>query len=174
MEDCGRYVLLNKLEKEGMDYIVRKATLKDLPVLLGYEQGLIEAERPMDPTIKEGQISYYDISELITSEASEVFVVEIDNKIVASGYAKIKDDRHYLKHRKQGYLGFMFVPKDQRGKGLNKMILDALFKWCKERNIFEIRLDVYDENPSAIKAYLKAGFKKNMVNMRLNIENLDL
>ena len=157
-----------------MDFSIRKATLTDLPVLLDLEQGVIEAERPMDPTIQEGKITYYDIPELITSEESEVYVVEIDNRIVASGYAKIKDDRHYLKHHKQGYLGFMFVQKDHRGKGLNKLILDALFKWCKERHIFEIRLDVYEENSAAIKAYEKAGFKKHMINMRLNLENLDL
>jgi RimJ/RimL family protein N-acetyltransferase len=174
MDDCGRYVLLKKLEKESMDYVIRKATLEDLPVLLDFEQGIIDAERPMDPTIKEGHISYYDISELITSDASEVVVVEIDKEIVASGYAKIKDDQQYLKHKKQGYLGYMFVAKDQRGKGFNKLILDALFKWCKERNVFEIRLDVYAENMPAIRAYEKVGFKKNMINMRLNIENLDI
>ena len=157
-----------------MDYIVRKATLNDLPVLLRFEQGLIEAERPMDPTIRDGQINYYDISLLITQDQSDVFVVVTDNKIVASGYAKIKDDRHYLKHKKQGYLGFMFVPEEHRGKGLNKLILDALLKWCKERNIFETRLDVYDTNTAAIRAYEKAGFTKHMINMRLNIENLDI
>ena len=157
-----------------MDYIVRKATLDDLPTLLRFEQGLIEVERPMDSTLRDGQISYYDISLLITQDQSDVFVVVIDNKIAASGYALIKGDRPYLKHKKQGYLGFMFVPQDQRGKGLNKLILDALLKWCKERNIFEIRLDVYDVNSSAIIAYEKAGFTKHMINMRLNIENLDL
>ena len=76
-----------------MDYITRKARLDDLPTLLEFEQGVINVERPMDPTIKEGNINYYDISELITSNESDVFVVEMDNKIVASGYAKIKDDR---------------------------------------------------------------------------------
>jgi RimJ/RimL family protein N-acetyltransferase len=157
-----------------MLYNTRKATLKDLAVLLHFEQGVIEAERPMDATLQEGKITYYDIPELITSEASEVYVVEINNTIVASGYAKIMNDRPYLKHSKQGYLGFMFVPKDHRGKGLNRLILDALLTWCKERGIFEVRLDVYDENASAVSAYLKAGFKKNMVNMRLDIENLDI
>jgi len=142
--------------------------------LLNFEQGVIEAERPMDPTIKDGKINYYNIPELITSDESDVFVVEIDDQIVASGYAKIKDDRHYLKHTKIGYLGFMFVPQDQRGKGLNKLIIDALLQWCKTRNIFEIRLDVYDSNPSAIRAYEKVGFKKHMINMRLDIENLDV
>ncbi|MBN4070590.1 GNAT family N-acetyltransferase [Olleya sp. AH-315-F22] len=156
-----------------MNYITRKAELKDLPTLLEFEQGVINAERPMDPTIKDGNIYYYDIPELITSNESDVFVVEIDNKIVASGYAKIKGDRHYLKHSKIGYLGFMFVPEDYRGKELNKLIVDELLKWCKERNIFETKLDVYDENPSAIRAYEKVGFKKHMISMRLDIEHLD-
>ncbi|MDC1227011.1 GNAT family N-acetyltransferase [Algibacter sp.] len=154
--------------------IIRIATLKDLTVLLRFEQGVIEAERPFDPTIKEGEITYYDISELITSPNSEVFVAEIENEIVASGYAKIKTDRHYLKHEKQGYLGFMYVSEDHRGKQLNKYIIDALLQWCKSRNIFEIRLDVYDDNTPALSAYQKVGFKKHMINMRLDIENLDL
>ena len=152
-----------------MEPIVRKATLEDVPVLLEFEQGLIKAERPMDPTIKDGKISYYDVSEFIKNEDSTLYVVELNNKIVASGYAKIKPDRHYLKHEKQGYLGFMFVPEEHRGKGYNKLIMDSLIQWCKERNIFEIRLDVYDVNHSAIKAYEKAGFKKHLITMRLNL-----
>ena len=157
-----------------MEPIVRKATLNDVPILLDFEQGLILAERPMDPTIKDGKISYYDVSEFIKDTDSELFIVELNGEIVASGYAKIKDDRKYLKHKKQGYLGFMFVPEPHRGNGYNKLIMDALIKWCKERGVFEIRLDVYDTNFSAIRAYEKAGFSKHLINMRLNIEGLDL
>ena len=156
-----------------MNQIVRKATQNDLPFLLEFEQGLIKAERPMDPTIKDGKISYYDISEFIKNEDSDVYVVELNGEIVASGYARIKADRKYLKHNQQGYLGFMFVPEEHRGKGLNKLIMNVLLKWCKARNIHEIRLDVYDTNPSAIRAYEKIGFTKHMINMRLDIENLD-
>ena len=140
-----------------MNYKLRKATLNDLPTLLKFEQGVIKAERPFDSTIQEGEITYYDISELINSEESEVLVVDINDQIVASGY-----------------LGFMFVHENHRGLGLNKLIIDALLKWCQERNIFEIRLDTYQDNISAIKAYEKAGFKKHMINMRLNITDLDL
>lgn len=157
-----------------MKPIVRKATIDDVPTLLKFEQGLINAERPMDPTIKEGLISYYDVSEFIKNDDSELYVVELNSDIVASGYAKIKDDRHYLKHKKQGYLGFMFVPDNHRGNGYNKLIIDALLKWCKAKNIHEIRLDVYDDNASAIRAYEKVGFKKHMINMRMNIKNLDV
>jgi len=155
-------------------YSVRKATLEDLPILLKFEQGLIQAERPMDPTIKGGNITYYSISDLINNKESDVFVVEYKNTIVASGYAKIKSDRHYLKHQNQGYLGFMFVVEKHRGKGVNKLILDTLLQWCHTRKIFEIRLDVYDTNFPAIKAYEKAGFKKHMITMRLDITDSNL
>jgi GNAT superfamily N-acetyltransferase len=154
-----------------MNPILRIANLDDLPTLLEFEQRLIKAERPMDPSIKDGDISYYDISEMIKATNSEVFIVELDHEIVASGYAKIIDDRHYLKHTKQGYLGFMYVPEEHRGKGLNKLILDALIDWCKARNVFEIRLDVYDVNETAIKAYKKSGFKNYLINMRFDIED---
>lgn len=154
-----------------MEPIVRKATLEDVPVLLEFEQGLIKAERPMDETIKDGKISYYDVSEFIKNDDSELYVVELNGEIVASGYAKIKPDRHYLKHAKQGYLGFMFVPETHRGKGYNKLIIDALKAWCRERQVFEIRLDVYDVNHSAIRAYEKAGFKKHLITMRMNLND---
>jgi len=155
-------------------YQVRQATMEDLPTLLAFEQGLIAVERPMDPTIKEGDISYYDIAAFISASDAEVCVVEHDGKVVASGYARIKDDRHYLKHRHQGYLGFMFVASEHRGKGLNGMIINALLKWCKQQGIDEIRLDVYEDNYQAIRAYQKAGFKKHMITMRMTIENMDL
>ena len=128
----------------------------------------------MDETIKEDTTTYYNLEQLIQSSESDVFVVELDTEIVASGYAKIIADKPYLKHDKLGYLGFMFVPEKYRGRGYNKLILDALFKWCKERKVFEIRLDVYDVNTAAVNAYSKAGFKKNMVNMRMNIKELDV
>ena len=61
-----------------MKYVTRLATLDDIPTLLEFEQGVINAERPMDPTIKDGDINYYDISEIITSNESDVFVVEMN------------------------------------------------------------------------------------------------
>ena len=157
-----------------MNFTIRKATIQDLSVLLDFEQGVIEVERPMDPTIKEGPVHYYNLPELIDSEESEVLVVEYNSEIIASGYALIKPDRHYLKHKKQGYLGFMYVDERHRGRGVIKLIINGLLKWCKQKNIHEIRLDVYDDNIPAIQAYEKAGFKKHLINMRMNIQNMNI
>ena len=151
-------------------YTYRQAIVDDLDQLLKFEQELIQVERGMDPTIQEGKISYYNIANYIEAEDTEVLVATLDNTIVASGYARIKTDRHYLQHDLQGHLGFMYVVPEHRGKGLNAQIIDRLITWCAARNVHEIRLDVYEDNPSAIRAYEKVGFKKHMIKMRLNVK----
>ena len=150
---------------------IRKATYDDLEFLDTFMDGLVDAERPMDVTIKDGKVVYYNLKNFIDDEDAELIVADLHGEIVGSGYAKIKPDRTYLKHSHHGYLGFMFVPKKHRGNGYNQLIIDQLLIWCKSKNISEIRLDVYDVNGSAIKAYEKTGFKKHLVNMRLNLND---
>ena len=156
-----------------MKPIVRLATKNDLATLDTFMDGLVEAERPMDVTIKDGKVIYYDLEGFILSEDAVLYVAELNGELVASGYAKIKKDRIYLKHEADAYLGFMYVPEKHRGNGYNKLSVDVLFAWSKTRNINEIRLDVYETNPSAIRAYEKTGFKKHMIHMRLDLNDLD-
>jgi len=154
------------------EIIIRKATLADLPVLQGFEQGIITAERPYDETLKTGQITYYDIKSLIETNETEVIVAVIGEEVVGSAYATIKDAKPYLKHSHYAYLGFMYVNPEHRGKGINKKIIEELKNWALSRNISEFRLDVYNDNHSAIKAYEKAGFEKHLINMRMEIKKL--
>jgi GNAT superfamily N-acetyltransferase len=153
--------------------IIRKAIPKDLPILLSFEQGIITAERPFDPTLKLEKISYYNLEKMITNPSVLIAVAEVDNKIVSSGYARIEKAKPYLKHNLYAYLGFMFTDLNYRGKGINAKIIDYLKDWCAINNIFELRLEVYNDNPPAIKAYEKAGFKKHLITMRLDIRNKD-
>ncbi len=148
-------------------FIVRPAGLDDLSVLLEFEQGIILAERPMDPTLAPDPISYYDIAELINSDDAEVLVVEHDFEVIASGYAKIKKARHYLDHEFYSYLGFMYTRPDFRGRGVNRLIVEELRNWSISKGLKEIRLTVYDDNIAAIKAYERTGFKKHLIEMRI-------
>jgi RimJ/RimL family protein N-acetyltransferase len=145
--------------------LIRKAESKDMDTLLLFEQGVISAERPFDPTLK-AKTNYYDIEMMITSPFVELLVAELNGQVIASGYSRIEDAKPYLQHAKHGYLGFMFVLPEHRGKGINKMIIDALAAWTASQGIHELRLDVYHLNEAAIKAYEKVGFIKHMVAMR--------
>ena len=150
-----------------MNVKTRPATLKDLEVLLGFEQGVIKFERQFDKTLKPHKTHYYNIPQLITAKHIQFIVAEYQGKIISCGYARITTSKPYLKHEQHAYLGFMFVTPNFRGKGVNKLIIEALKKWIISQNIFELRLEVYYNNIGAIKAYEKAGFKKHMIEMRL-------
>lgn len=149
---------------------IREATPDDLPTLLEFEQGVIEAERPMDAGLREGPINYYDIERLINSPDIRLAVAEIDGKLIGCGYARIDAAKPYLKYDRQSYLGFMYVLPDFRGKGINQLILDDLYKWTLSREVTEIRLEVYPTNPAAIRAYEKAGFKPYLLQMHRSLE----
>lgn len=150
---------------------IRPARKEDLSTLLDFEQGVITAERPMAvETLKKTKISYYDIASMIDATDVEILVAELDGQLVGSGYARIVESKPYLKHAQHCYLGFMFVPIKHRGKGINQLIIDGLRKWTLSQNIHEMRLEVYHNNPSAIRAYEKAGFSKNLVEMRVGLK----
>ncbi|KAB1158126.1 GNAT family N-acetyltransferase [Flavobacterium luteum] len=150
-----------------MSYRFRPATLNDLPVLFTFEQGIVNTERAFDVTLKDGEIHYYDLAKMIENESARVLVVEANGEIVASGFVQILEAEAFNKFDKYSSFRFMYVKETHRNKGLNKMILDRLIEWSDSKNIKEIKLNVYDENIPALNAYLKAGFKKTMVEMRL-------
>lgn len=150
--------------------LIRKATNDDLPVLLQFEQGIITTERPFDSTLKPDPVSYYDLKAFIASSEVEVLVAEIDGEIAGSGYARIKKNPdNYYDFEKYAYLGFMYVLPAYRGRGVNQAIIEELKKWVVEQGLAEIRLEVYNDNIGAIKAYEKVGFEKRMIEMRVRV-----
>ena len=151
-----------------MDTIhIRSASQNDLKVLRTFEQGVIKAERPYDVTLDADPITYYDLGELIQNDNALVVVAETNGTVIASGFALVKPAKHYLDHDHFAYLGFMYTRPEYRGKGVNARIVERLKQWSFAKGLKEIRLTVYNDNQSAIKAYEKVGFKKHIITMRL-------
>ena len=149
---------------------IRDARPSDIPQLLQFEQELVKAERPFDPTIRPDPVSYYDLREYVTSGMVKVVVAEVDGKIVSSGYAYEKEARPYLDHATYAHLGFMYTVPEYRGRGINKKLIDVLLDWARSNELTEVRLTVYDDNTSAIKAYEKVGFTNHLQEMRLRLK----
>ena len=106
----------------------------------------------------------------IKSQDVKVVVAEKDGQLVASGYALIKNARHYLDHDTYAFLGFMYTVPEVRGQGINAKIVAVLTQWAKKQGLEEVRLTVYQDNIPAIKAYEKSGFKSHINEMRLRLE----
>lgn len=148
----------------------RKAKLEDLSVLYEFEQQIIATERPFDPTLKPGHINYYDLKEKILETTSEVIVAVSGADVVASGYGSIRKPENYLNFDRFVYMGFMYVRPAFRGRGVIKGLISELEEWARSQNIREVRLEVYDDNAGALKAYDKAGFKRHVITMRRALE----
>lgn len=148
---------------------IRKAVENDITTLLAFEQGVIEAELPFDVTLKRETTHYYDIGEMIHAPHIELLVAVVNDEIAGCGYVRIESAKPYLQHAQHGYLGFMYVKPEHRGKGINGQIIDALTSWSAAKGVTELRLEVYYLNDSAIKAYEKTGFTRHMIEMRKRV-----
>jgi GNAT superfamily N-acetyltransferase len=149
--------------------LIRRATVDDLPVLREFEQGVIAAERPFDVTLKPDPIRYYDLEGMIAAAHIELVVAEAGGALVGSGYARLEAVEPYLRHPRHAYLGFMYVTPDHRGRGINAEIVEALGRWAAAQGVTELRLDVYQRNAPAIRAYEKAGFVQHTILMRRGV-----
>ena len=148
---------------------IRRATIDDVVELRSFEQEVIRAERPFAQDLADGPIHYYDIEHLISNDDCLLLVVESIDGLVGSGYARIEVNKPHLKGDFFAYLGFMFVTEEYRGKGVNGRVLEALKEWSKSKGVRFLKLDVYQDNAAAVKAYTKAGFTANLVEMVLEL-----
>jgi len=149
--------------------IIRAAVQSDLPILKGFEQGIIATERPLNDSLKTDEICYYDISALIDADNSVVMVADDNGQVVGSGYARIKESKAHLVHDHHAYLGFMYVAPSHRGRGINQLIIQSLINWGKTQGMQDFYLDAYTQNHSAIRAYQKLGFNSSLVEMKLSL-----
>lgn len=149
--------------------LIRTAHKHDLDTLLEFESSLIVFESKFNNDFKETEFHYYDILALINSPTAEVVIAVVDEEIVASGYAKLVNAKAYEKQKQYGHLGFMYVKPAFRRQGINQKIISQLIAWVKEQGVDEVRLQVYDENKSAIQAYEKNGFTSGLLEMKKKI-----
>jgi GNAT superfamily N-acetyltransferase len=107
---------------------------------------------------------------MITDPDCYFLVAEANQKLVSTGYVQRKVPRHYLDHDFYAYLGFMYTVPEQRGKGINGLLIADLKKWARKRGLKEFRLTVYENNLPAIRAYQKVGFSRHLIEMRYREE----
>jgi GNAT superfamily N-acetyltransferase len=148
----------------------RTATPRDIEALRRFEQGIVSAERPFDPTFKTGEIHYYDLEKMISSERVRFIVAERGSELIGCGFARLDDAKAHLEHAKQAYLGLMYVDPNYRRQSINARIIELLKQWCRLKGVTELRLEVYHANAVALAGYEKSGFSKHIVEMRMRLD----
>lgn len=146
---------------------LRPAQLSDIPLLRKFEQGVVDAERPLSHDLKVSDVQYYDLIDLIESPQAHLLLAEQNGQPVASGFLRIDASKPHHRSDQHGYIGFIYVEPGHRGQRLAQTVIQALLAWGRDRGLSVFKLDVYSQNDAAIQAYKRLGFQANIVEMVL-------
>ncbi len=149
---------------EIVSLIIEKATIKDLSKISELMSKQAEDEREFIHFNKKEDFSFYtlsDIKKVLTSLNCLMLLAKLNGKVVGCGLAKIEDAPSWSKHKKQGYLGMLYVDKNYRRHGIAKAIREARIKWLKSKGIKLLACLVLIKNIPAIAFAHKDGFKPN-------------
>lgn len=160
--------MTDKLPQRGATCHIRPATPADIPALRVAEQGVIAWERRYDHHLAPDPIHYYDLDNMFGRDDVLLLMAEIGGQLAGTGYILRRPNKPYEANSHHGYIGFMYTAPGHRGKGIATAIIGRLRDWAQEKGLKELRLEVYDENAGAIRAYEKAGFKKVLTEMRVD------
>jgi ribosomal protein S18 acetylase RimI-like enzyme len=98
-------------------------------------------------------------------ENHRVWVYEIEGEVVGYLFAVIEP------WAENGYVEFLGVRAEARGKGVGAALLATALHWCfAERNVPEVGLTVDDENVNARSMYERAGFRLKYSGINHRIE----
>lgn len=175
----GVFFVMPQLFPRNIMLHIRPATHEDLPTLLNFEQGIIAAERPFDPSNKEVDVHYYRLNEMLLAENVHLVVAEeqVSEKqtsekhgtIIGCGYVRIEDAEEFKKRPLHAYIGFLYLEEAHRGKGVMQSVLQHLEAWAVDRGVLELILEVYYDNQAAVRSYERFGFQKRMILMRKSL-----
>lgn len=127
--------------------IIRKLELND------YDKGFLELLDQLSDTPK---ISREEFENHLKDVNSNIFVIEKDNVIVASGSLLI-EKKIIHSGGKVGHMEDIVVHKANRGEKLGQIIVDHLIKFAKDEGCYKIIADCKDE---LLKFYNKTGFER--------------
>tara|TARA_Y100000310_G_scaffold327385_1_gene393677 strand:- start:2702 stop:3178 length:477 start_codon:yes stop_codon:yes gene_type:complete len=144
-------------------YKIRKATLKDLNTLMNLQYKMKQDEKIyMQGLNKKGKFVTYTKSEIkkILTSPKGYFLLAESNKIpIACGFAMIEKPPIWMKYKRIGHLGMIYVDKKYRRNGIAIAIKKQRIKWLKSKGIKFCYVAVFTNNIPSIKYQEKMGFK---------------
>jgi ribosomal protein S18 acetylase RimI-like enzyme len=148
---------------------VRRAEEKDIPVLLHLleQVNLVHHKGRPDLFKKTTKYSVEDLMHLLSDPDRPVFVCEADGTVLGHAFCimqVIQNDRMSV-DRKTLYIDDICVDESARKEGIGR----ALYRYCesyaRESGCYNLTLNVWTCNPSAMRFYEKMGLKPQKIGM---------
>lgn len=138
-----------------MQFIIRKAEIKDIPALTLLLGQLFEIEEDF---IADGERQRKGLELLIASEKDHIIVAEYDSKVI--GTCSVQTIISTSEGGHAGLLQDLIVDSRYRGRGIGEGLLEEICVWAGSRNITRLQLLADNGNNDAIEFYIKQGWQR--------------
>ena len=150
---------------------IRKATINDLNSVQYLNNSLFDLElNNFDDTLKQGWFFEKEgkeyFKDMINNEI--VFVAQIEEKIVGYLAGSICEQTSYITET-FAELDNMCINEEYRRFGIGTLLMNEFKKYCKEKDMQNIKVTASAKNSRAIQFYIKNGFEAYNVTLKYKI-----
>lgn len=158
--------------------IIRKAKIKDVPIIVKLAMELLKYHKDFDsyfaPAKNAKDVYVKFFKRCIHSSMKQLLVAENDGEIVGYALGEISSRPPVFKIRNIGAINEMLVAEKFRKSEVAKQLLTELLDWIKSKKskyqkLDYIELSVHTENIIGQKAWAKYGFKEFMSKQRMKL-----
>lgn len=112
---------------------------------------------------KDGEKKYNDeeLKNIINDKEKPIFVYDTDGKIEGYAFCIFINNKNY----KSIYIDDLCVDEKCRGKGIGKKIYEYVLEYAKSIGCYNITLNVWEGNESAMQFYKNIGLKIQKIGM---------
>ena len=141
-----------------------------MPVInkLLYEVSKVHSDARPD-LFKSGTKKYNDgeLKNIIANDSTPVFVAETDGRVLGYAFCIHKQftDDNILTDIKTLYIDDLCVDEAARGKHIGRALYDYVLNYAKRAGCYNVTLNVWADNKSAMRFYEKIGLRVQKMGM---------
>ena len=160
--------------KDG--YTIRRAAERDIPGIMALLVQVDMVHHRIRPDLFNGPATKYTEEELkaiIADEKTPVFVcVDSHGQVLGHSFCVFQQHagHNILTDVKTLYIDDLCVDEKQRGKGIGKALYDHVLAFAKENNCYNVTLNVWAGNDSALKFYQRQGLTMQKYGMEVILQ----
>jgi ribosomal protein S18 acetylase RimI-like enzyme len=151
---------------------LRNAENKDIPRLGELLLQVLEVHHSARPDLfKSGATKYTnaELFEILKDENRPIFVAEENGEVVGYAFCILVQykDSNILTDIKTLYIDDLCVDANVRGKGIGRSLYNFVVEYAKACGCYNVTLNVWADNKSALAFYEKIGLHKQKIGMEL-------
>ena len=154
---------------------IRFAQAKDIPGILSLLRQVGEVHHQGRPDIFRDGAQKYGASQILSmldSSGTPIFVAVEDDKVLGYGFCMFKQYKNdpVIADHSEIYIDDLCVDENFRGQHIGRAIYNEILRYARMRRCYNVTLNVWSCNPSAMKFYESLGLKPQKVGMEVLLE----